>query len=202
MESKQSEERLFLVEGKTDEIIVREVLRKLQISDVSFAGGEGIDKLLAELTAFIKRSNAMSIGIIVDANKNLEKRWESIRNRLNRSDLEIELPDAPSRHGVIQKLENQNFGVWVMPNNQDNGMLEDFVKEMIPDDDAWRLAVDYIERAKDSGLQIKESKSLVYAWLAIIDPGRYLGTAFGAGKFKFDTANYKNFENWIRDLCR
>ena len=89
-----------------------------------------------------------------------------------------------------------------MPDNERTGELEDFVKEMIPESNVWDLARDYVERVKNEGIQLKKmSKSEVYAWLAVVDPGVRMGTAVLAGKFKFDTTSYRRFENWIKTLC-
>lgn len=89
-----------------------------------------------------------------------------------------------------------------MPDNQRCGVLEDFVAELIPEDDIWELACDFVEKAKDKGIRISESKSQVYAWLSIVAPGKRMGWAFKADKLELDKDNYKNFENWIKNLCR
>ena len=211
MEDTASPKRLFILEGRTDKITVCSVLEKLNIlnveRDVKFEECNGIENLLRDFPVFIKESDMKSIGIIVDANSSLESRWQSIRNKLIRSDLEIELPETPCHHGTIQEFGNQIIGIWVMPDNQRCGVLEDFVAELISEDDIWELACDFvekakdIEKAKDKGIQISESKSRIYAWLAIVVPEMRMGTAFKANKLKLDTTNYKNFENWIKNLC-
>lgn len=201
MEDTVSPKRLFLLEGKTDEIIVNAVLKKLNISNVKLKNCNGIGNLLKELTAFIKESDARSIGIVIDANESLERRWQSIRDKLIRSDLTVKFPKAPCRHGTVQEFGKQIIGIWVMPDNQRCGELEDFVAELIPKDDVWNLACDFVECVKDKGIRVSESKSRVYAWLAVLEPGTQVGTAFKTGKLKLDTKNYKNFENWIKALC-
>ena len=201
MEDTDSPKRLFLLEGKTDEIIVGAVLDILRIQNVQFEACSGIENLLKDLPTLIKKSDMRSIGIIVDANNSLEQRWQSIRDKLIRSEFEVELPKTPCHQGTIQGFGNQIIGIWLMPDNQRCGVLEDFVTELIPKDDVWKLACDYVERVKDKGIPISESKSQVYAWLSIVAPGMQMGTAFKANKLEFDATNYKNFENWIKALC-
>lgn len=201
MKDTDSPKRLFLLEGKTDEIIVSAVMETLRIQNVQFEVCSGIRNLLNDLPALIKESDMRSIGIIVDANESLETRWESIRDKLIRSDLEIELPKTPCHCGTVQEFGDQVIGIWVMPDNQKSGVLEDFFAELIPKDDVWELACDFVERAMDKGIPVNESKSKVYAWLSIVAPGMQMGTAFKANKIEFDTTNYKNFENWIKALC-
>ena len=161
----------------------------------------GVENLLNDLPALIKESEMRGIGIIVDANSSLERRWQSIRDKLIRSDLEIELPKTPCHHGTVQEFGDQVIGIWVMPDNQKSGVLEDFVAELIPENDIWKLACGFVESVRDEGIRVNESKSRVYAWLSIIAPGMQMGTAFKADKMELDNENYKNFENWIKTLC-
>jgi len=201
MEDAASSKRLFLLEGRTDWIIVEAVLERLRILNVNLVNCNGIENLLNDLPALIKESDMRSIGIIVDASNSLEQRWQSIRDKLIRSDLEIELPKTPCHCGTVQEFGDQVIGIWVMPDNQKSGVLEDFFAELIPKDDVWELACDFVERAMGKGIPVNESKSKVYAWLSIVAPGMQMGTAFKANKIEFDTTNYKNFENWIKALC-
>ena len=87
MEDTASPKRMFLLEGKTDEIVVCSVLEKLGILNVEFANCNGIENLIKVLPVRIKESDMKSIGIIVDANDSLDGRWQSIRDKLFRSDL-------------------------------------------------------------------------------------------------------------------
>lgn len=201
MEDTDSPKRLFLVEGNTDKAIISSILEKLGVSNMECREHGGIDKLLKGLTASTKESNVRSIGIIVDANRSWVKRWQSIRDRLYRSDLKISLPKTPCSLGTVCRFESQRIGIWVMPDNQTCGMLEDFVSELIPKNDVWKLACDFVESAEDKVPAVSKSKSQVYAWLAIVAPGTKMGTVFRTGKLEFDTTNYKNFENWIKELC-
>ena len=91
MEDTASPKRMFILEGKTGEIAVCSVLGKLEILNVKFKKFNGIENLLKVLPVRIKESNMKGIGIIVDANDSLGGRWRSIRDKLFRSDLKIEL---------------------------------------------------------------------------------------------------------------
>ena len=190
-----------MLEGKTDKKVVVAVLEKLRIQNVQFEDCSGIDNLLSDLPTLIKMSDAISIGMIVDANKSLKRRWQSIRDKLIRLEFEIELPETPCHYGTKQEFGNQIIGIWVKPGNQRCGALEDFVAELIPDDDIWEFAYDFVMGAEDKGARISERKSQVYAWLAIVAPGMQMGTAFKANKLELDSTNYKNFGNWIKALC-
>ena len=128
IEDTDSPKRLFLLEGKTDEIIVRSVLDILIIQNVQFDACIGIENLLKDLPALIKKSDMRSIGIVVDANNSLEQRRESIRDKLIRSDLEIELPKTSCHCGTVQEFGDQVISIWVVPDNQKSSVLENFLR--------------------------------------------------------------------------
>ena len=75
-------------------------------------------------------------------------------------------------------------GIWLMPDNQSLGELEDFVAQMIPDNDpVWPLSQDYISRIPEEHREFAENKTStaeVYAWLATREDPRQMGAAIGA----------------------
>ena len=72
-------------------------------------------------------------------------------------------------------------GVWIMPDNRQNGMLEDFISFLIPHDDRLLPVVDsIIEKIEADKINkykmIHHSKACVHTWLAWQeDPGTPLG---------------------------
>lgn len=96
MEDTASPKRLFILEGRTDKITVCSVLEKLDILNVKlnvkFVECNGIENLLKDFPVLIKESDMKNISIIVDANSSLERRWQSIRDKLIHSDLKLNCP--------------------------------------------------------------------------------------------------------------
>ena len=190
-------ESIILVEGQTDKVIIEKIAMKATRRDVTFSVQNGIGNLLKRIKTYPKASGARRIGIIIDANNDLNGRWQSVYDRLRRSELEIELPNMPDRDGFIQECGQQRIGIWLMPDNRDPGMIEDFIQKIIPNDNRWELAVEFIDKAMENGITFQESKAKVYAWLAIVEPGLKLGTVMDKNVFEFDNEDFRRFENWI-----
>ena len=83
--------------------------------------------------------------------------------------------------------------MWIMPDNQSRGMLEDFVNLLLPENDKlYPIVIDSLRKVKDQGLQLfidnHHSKALIHTWLAWLQtPGLPMGTAI--------TSNFLNIEN-------
>ena len=66
------------------------------------------------------------LGIVIDANTSLEARWQSLIIILENAGYS-NIPKFPAPKGtVIHEGDLISFGVWLMPNNQIPGELENF----------------------------------------------------------------------------
>ena len=161
----------------------------------------GLDKLLPAIGVEIKVSGRKAVGIVVDANNDLQSRWEAVVNRLKT--INIQPPDKPDPAGTIISGTPQ-VGVWLMPNNQLPGELEDFVQKMIPDEDpVWPRSRYYIQGIPNADRKFRDRKILkaeLFAWLATREiPGR-MGAAIGAGELLVDKELSATFAYWLRRL--
>jgi len=131
----------LLVEGKNDQHVIWALCKKYQVPETfsvevpTEEDGQGIEVLLEGLSARLKENNLLTLGIVVDADRDLLARWQSVRYRLSASGYQ-NIPEAPPPEGwVYAPPDLPKVGVWLMPNNQLPGMLEDFVAHLIPPDD-------------------------------------------------------------------
>jgi len=180
-------ENLLLVEGIDDLHLTAHLLKRYGHEGVIYIEKrEGISKLLKSLRTFLKDDSIKRLGIIVDANSDLLARWQAIRNRLMASGT-VALPNSPNAEGTIavidQGYRKLRVGVWLMPDNQSPGMLEDFAGQLVPiKDDLWdkaKLNVDEIVTARFP--KEHTSKAYIYTWLAWQkEPGKPLGLAIRA----------------------
>ncbi|BAZ68202.1 hypothetical protein NIES4106_29630 [Fischerella sp. NIES-4106] len=68
---------------------------------------------------------------MLDADKpSVEGRWQSIKSKLKHYNYAF--PTTPDADGTIVEsvADKPKLGFWLMPNNQDAGMLEDFCAEL------------------------------------------------------------------------
>jgi hypothetical protein len=77
------------------------------------------------------------------------------------------------------------FGIWLMPENQNDGGIEAFLEPMVPKDALWDFAGDATDHSKSHGAKWKDchrSKARLHALLAWgEEPGRPYGNAIKCG---------------------
>ena len=195
-------ENILLVEGQDDKHVVRHLCdRSQEMPEFFTLDRVGLSQLLPAIGPEIKVSGRQAVGIVVDANSNLRSRWDEVVGRLE--EVGIQPPDNPDPAGTIIS-GTPRIGIWVMPNNQSTGELEDFIQKMIPvEDPVWPMSNDYIEGIPNADRKFSGSKILkakLYAWLATRKkPGR-MGAAIGAGDLLVDNELSNTFVAWLRRL--
>ena len=135
--------RVLLVEGQDDEHVVRHLReRNLPMPEFGIIDRKSISNLLRAIEADVLAPRRTAVGILVDADESLDRRWQAVTDRLRRA--RITPPSAPDPTGTIID-GNPRIGVWMMPDNESSGELENLVARMIPASDAvWPLSEAYI----------------------------------------------------------
>ncbi|MCT7957007.1 DUF3226 domain-containing protein [Laspinema palackyanum] len=207
----------LLVEGKNDYHVICNLCKQYNINipntfEVKFPepGAEGVKNLLDGLPVKLKEENLRILGIVVDADQDLAARWQSIRGKLSASGYpESDIPDSPQEKGWVYQPKNlflKRVGVWVMPNNQLPGMLEDFVALLMPEDDKLRpKAEEILREIERDGLnrygEIHRAKALIHTWLAWQEtPGMPMGLAITARVLRRESAIAQVFADWLQQL--
>jgi hypothetical protein len=202
-------ERVLLVEGPDDKHVAIHVSRSSpDMPDFLVIDKGGIHNLLHSIPLEIRVEGRVAVGILVDANCDLQSRWQAVTDRLNRLRREDhpdlpELPDRPEPTGTI--IEGAvRIGIWLMPDNRSSGELEDFVARMIPSaDPVWPLSEAYIDGIPPAARKFalgKIQRAKVHAWLATREDPRRMGLAIKAGDLDPKAANAAEFADWLRTL--
>ncbi|WP_018618306.1 DUF3226 domain-containing protein [Spirosoma luteum] len=201
----------LLVEGKDDLYVTATIRDAHQLPDnFEIVDCEGIDKMPDQIVARIKlqRPKINTIGIVLDADKDLKARWDSIRDTLRKENYEV--PELPEKDGtVIAGIDrNPTVGIWLMPDNLQLGMLEDFVQYLIPESDLLRPYVGEVLR-KIEGLNIDSlynpqshrAKAFIHTWLAWQkDPGTPMGLALTKTYLDHNAELCLRFVSWLNRL--
>lgn len=206
MAKKNIFEKYLLVEGKDDQHVVWALAERYSLPEnflVIDCGG--IDPLLERMPVQLKASGLKVLGIIVDADVNLLGRWQSLRSLL--------LPTFPHLPGVIPPtgliLNNEDglrIGVWIMPDNGTEGLLEDFLRFLIPPNDLVIGPVDaLLADLEERGIQGygvgHRSKARLHTWLGLQeDPGTPLGQSITKRYLQLEDDMAYRFRDWIRTL--
>ena len=157
--------------------------------------------LLASIRQEIRVPGRVALGILLDADTDVDARWRSVIDRLRTADI-IASP-TPSPEGAIVEAKPR-VGIWLMPNNISLGELENFVEKMIPSGDpVWPLSEDYVDGIPEKDRRFPEHKILrakVHAWLATRESPRKMGSAIRAMDLDISGETATKFIAWLRKL--
>ena len=181
--------RVLLVEGKDDEHVLKHIFGSRGIPHLDEVKPVGdVDRLLEAFPVQLKAAAEEGdvVGVVVDADTDLDARWQAVRDRLTAAGY-LDVPAAPDPAGTVLEPPVGSLlprtGVWLMPDNSTPGILEDFVRFLVPVPDAL------FDHAKASVASIPdrlfslndEPKAVIHTWLAWQkEPGRPYGTAITA----------------------
>jgi len=221
-------ERVLLVEGRDDQHVMWNLLevrdlpetfrverpelkRDFEENHHETNGGDTI--LLDSIPWWLLQTDLECLAIVVDANdKGPEARWQSIRMRLLNQGYH-EIPEKHSDNGTVFELSlrprtprSVRLGVWVMPDNRSKGMLEDFVTQLIREDDAILPLVDrFLKSIPNDQRRFKKQhqpKARVHSWLAVSErPGRPMGQAIKADEqLDANSPAVQPFLDWLTEV--
>ncbi len=193
--------KLLLVEGSDDLQVVRRLARE-NIPELQFEiwQRQGIDNLLKAIPLQYLRQGTTALGILVDADDNLQFRWNDVADSLRQ--VRVDLPTEPDPAGTV--LEGApRVGVWVMPDNRSSGQLEDFIHKMIPESDpVWPRSEAYIDGIPGRDRKFGRTKVLrakVGAWLAARERPRPVWIGIEQGDLQLEE-NSRAFLDWLQRL--
>ena len=204
---KYSGKRVLLVEGKNDCHVILALCETHKIPETfGIYDCESDTKLLLRLNALILQPDMPEIiGIVMDADKpDVMGRWQSIQSKIKAH--QYLFPEFPNESGTIlaENPGKPRLGIWLMPNNQDSGMLEDFLAKMARPE-AIAAAYNCVNMAKAKGVSsFKEahySKAVIHTYLAWQDePGKTLGQSVTSEALKPHTEIAEKFTDWLKRL--
>jgi hypothetical protein len=135
----------------------------------------------------------------------MRARWDSVSNVLKKQGYDV--PALPSRCGVIIDCAGMpKIGVWIMPDNNTAGILEDFVSLLIP---AGDLLLNEVDCSLD-GIEAKKlnkykdthkAKARIHTWLAWQqEPGTPMGQAITKTYLDTNQQLCRSFVDWVNRL--
>lgn len=202
----------LLVEGNDEKQFLKSLF-KAQEQSINFdiIDSGSIFKVKTELKIRLKSSNdTKALGVIIDADNNLDSAWQSIRDILVRSK-KYNPPEVLPSDGLVLPPNDESdiiVGVWIMPNNCDIGMLEDFLARNIPNDDKLMPYVDKtMTEIEEQGINeykaVHKPKARIHNWLAWQEPpGCPMGIAVTKRLFDLDAELCRSFVSWTERLFK
>jgi len=208
--------KLLLVEGSDDWHVIKNLWKARTESEVPFEksrsqepdlDGSGKQRVLQDLPAQLKSETLHCLGIVLDADEQIGATWDAVAKRLREAGYDA--PHKPAQDGLV--LEHPDgysprVGVWLMPDNHVPGMLEDFVRMLIPADDDLAPEVDgVLDRIETKGIRRyvprHRRKAFIHTWLAWQeDPGKPMGLAITIKYLNSDSPQADPFVAWLHRL--
>ena len=211
MKIKESHTYKLLVEGNDDQHVVWALCEKHNVPEsFDVIDCESVENLLKAFEVRLKiADNNQRIGIVVDADVNLKSRWDSIVSILKKtSKYDCNNISLPQDGLILEPTDNTypKVGIWLMPDNNQNGMLEDFMATLAaPDDALMKKSEDVLTELETEGIQkykpVHRSKAKIHTYLAWQDvPGRPMGQAITANILNADSELTVKFAQWLKGL--
>ena len=195
----------LFVEGPNDEHTIGQLLLRHQFAPKDlpkFQHAGGKDGVLRSMRTAIPAGTGNALGFVLDANDDLDGRWRAVAARLHQAG--VDAPDRTPAAGFVGESDEYGtrVGVWVMPDNRRTGALEDFLKELIEEEDSLiRHAEEATSQARALGARFREkdtNKAVLHTWLAWQkEPGRPYGVGVKKRYFRGDSETALRFLAWF-----
>jgi len=201
--------KILLVEGIDDEHVLKHLCGTRGVQKLDEIKQQGsVDQLLENFPVRLKESDVEVLGVVIDADTDLAARWQALHDRLAKAGYQ-NIPANPSPDGTVLTPPANTllprFGVWLMPDNQSRGILEDFLRFLVPPGSQLfehvKSSVASIPESERRFRQLAEPKAIIHTWLAWQEePGKPLGTAITAKFLDPRVAQVDVLVAWLKRL--
>lgn len=208
---KEADKSVLLVEGKDDQHVIWSLLEHYQVPELFVVKDcDGIENLLRDV--FLRLTTPTmykNIGVVMDADVNIQGRYDAFRSILEATGKYDFSQISLSETGTLIKPLDENypvFGLWLMPDNRSNGMLEDFVMTLADDKDVLMSESDAAlcsleQRSLNRYTPVHRSKAKIHTYLAWQEePGKPMGQAITAKVLHAESESAKVFVEWVKRL--
>jgi hypothetical protein len=196
--------RILLVEGQDDLHVLSALFAAHQVPQTfTLVKTEGITPLLEAVPVRLKTSDLERLGVVLDADEDIQARWAQLRGQLLAAGCE-DVPEQPTPGGTLLRVKDgPKVGAWLMPDNRVPGILEDFLAFLIPEQDRLLPRVrSFLESIPEEDRRCpppRLPKAQIHAWLAVQEqPGKPLGQAITARYLDAHRGTVAPFLAWVR----
>jgi hypothetical protein len=215
--------QILLVEGDADEGLFTAICQKaglgvkVTVGKPAKFGGEGSGKgntlhLLPTLIEQMRDGQISQLAMVIDADfiesdgLGFRSTLEKVAVILKEYDYKVgaSLKSRPGGYCFKHSDGLPNFGLWIMPNNGADGLLEDFIKDSISANqkDLFKKATDAVGALQTPLFRpIHRSKADVATWMAWQKiPGQALRGVVGGELVDFTSGNAKQLMDWLQSI--
>lgn len=192
-------EKIILVEGKDEINFFEAFLKKLEIEDVQIIEVGGKDKFPSEFPALLNTpgfSRVSTYVIVRDADSNVQSTLDSIKGLLS-----VNNQPVPDGHASYSSNNGIRSGIFIMPGNRDEGMLETLCIDAIKENPIYECVKQFIRCLTDS-TSIENPRNLHKAKMHTFLSGqkKYIpsvGMAAKKGLFNFESECFNDLKQFL-----
>jgi len=203
---KSDASKILLIEGINDWHVINALCEHYVLPEnfgLNVCGSD--DLVFKKLRALLNTENKEAIGVVLDAdNPNFAAKWHKFQAVLDKAGIQCD--GKPNVTGTIIPATDvyPRIGLWLMPDNRVDGMLEDFCMTMA-ESSAIGFSQECVSAAQEKGhasfVANHHSKAIVHTYLAWQDePGRPLGQAITAKVLDPKHPLAQTFAGWLKRL--
>lgn len=216
----------LLVEGKGDQeffhaycnqVIGNNLIDIFPPKSLDNSSGDGWGNLIKNLPillAQVKNGDIDKLGIILDADYppndagGFAARFNLITEQLQIYGYNIPTTHSPTKGDIFQHPDGlSDIGLWIMPDHQGDGMLENFIEAMIASDTAQQALLDHAHQAITTlpitlfNQRLHHAKAKIFTWRAWQSkPGLSLSKALNEGILH--THGSADFQSWLTSVFK
>jgi len=191
--------KMLIGEGSEEVYFFRALLQHLQITNIQIEQYGGKNNLRNFLDTLILRPgfvNVEAIAITRDADDSATSAFQSVISALQHA----RLPEPNATHSFT--ASQPRIGVFILPDGQQNGMLEDLCLASVVADIAMPCVDEFFRCVANNGrMPGNMSKAKTYAWLSSqAEPDKRLGQAALAGYWDFSHSAFDALNQFLLQL--
>ena len=202
--------KILLVEGTDDEHVLKHICGNRGVAHLDEVKPHGsVDTLLESIPVRLKASEDGDIvGVVIDADTNVDGAGTRCEIDLSTWDTKM-FRQTPAPDGTILDPPAGTLlprvGIWIMPDNRTSGILEDFLRFLVPQEGHLfkhvQSSVATIPEGERRFSAVTEPKAIIHTWLAWQkEPGKPLGTAITARFLDPNVAQVDVLVSWLNRL--
>jgi hypothetical protein len=204
--------RILLVEGSNDKHVIVAIQGRREIrlldrdKEIVECGDDG--RLMSSFPVRLLESDIVRLGVVMDADVDVAKRWNHFKTMLTDAGY-LDIPNSPEPSGTIIHPPPDSLlprvGIWLMPDNKETGILEDFLRFLVPPDcELFKYATQVVAAIPSAEVRypkLAAPKAILHTWLAWQKhPGRPLGQSITAKYLDTEVARVDVFVAWLERL--
>jgi hypothetical protein len=192
--------RLLIGEGDDEVHFFEALVARLHLDDIQvekYGGTAGLSRFLRDLARRPGYERLVALGVTRDADDDCSTTFDRVRGSLSSNGFPFPAVPGHITQGLLR------IGVFILPDNQRAGMLEDLCLDSVAGDPAFACLDEFFQCVLNAAQRQPghTPKARVHAWLATQpEPDKRLGEAARSGYWPWDNPAFDQLKHFLHSL--